>query len=103
MQISSVCATIAAGQPLQLLDSRCAQLILLGHLHLGALRGAEERIICIVPQIHCTYFRIEQKTVIGDLVLSALYLPWDTGVLAGFRGDPSDVCANTESYQGSTS
>ena len=77
MQISSVCATIAAGQ-LLVLDSRCAQLILLGHLHLGALCGAEERIICIVPQIHCTYFRIEQKTVIGDLVLSALYLPWDT-------------------------
>ena len=101
MQISSVCATIVAGQPLQLLDSRCAQLILLGHLHLGALHGAEERIICIVSQIHCTYFRIEQKTVIGDLVLSALYL--HTGVLAGFRGDPSDVCANTESYQGSTS
>ena len=97
MQISSVCAIIAAGQ-LLVLDSRCAQLILLGHLHLGALHGAEERIICIVPQIHCTYFRIEQKTVIG-----ALYLPWDTGVLAGFRGDPSDVCANTESYQGSTS
>ena len=61
------------------------------HIHLCALYLHRDRCACVCL---CLFVRVR---------LCALYLHSRTGVFADFRGDQSDVCANTESYQGSTS